>query len=93
VTFVDGSGDEDDEDIDQHGVLATRRRRQRRRRRYTRLAMFLGILLIGAAVGAAITRAVDQRMGGKGDEPMVPPVYTLPPVSAVVPVCILHATR
>lgn len=55
--------------------------------------MFLGVLVVGAAVGAAITWAVDQGMGRKGDEPMVPPVYTLPPVSAVVQMCLVQATR
>jgi hypothetical protein len=55
--------------------------------------MLLGVLLVGAAVGAAITRAVDKRMGRKGDEPMVPPVYTLPPVSAVAHVSIVQVSR
>jgi hypothetical protein len=56
--------------------------KRRRRRQWERYMSYLALVVAGTLVGAVLMRHWDQREKTTlGDGPMVPPVFTLPPVS------------
>lgn len=53
------------------------------KRRWEQALLYAVLILVGAGVGTVFSRGLRRRASGDGlgDGPMVPPVYTLPPVS------------
>lgn len=53
----------------------------RRKVEWQRWALYAVLLLLGAGIGVASTKGVQKWEETKDPGPLVPPIYTLPPVS------------
>jgi hypothetical protein len=80
VRFVERSDDEEEED----NLTATHRKKGRMTK-CKHASIYVIVLLVGAVLGGWLSRALEGRKDGPSDGPMVPPVYTLPPVRSSSP--------